>query len=128
MVATASFEKAVRDVLMNNQDEAQKALGIVEMAGALPGQIAVLKGLMALNRGENDEAVRLAKEALELEPDGVASRALLAVAYIWSGQDDLGELELHHLRQLTPRTDADRAAHGIRVLVSGSPRGKTPFG
>jgi len=116
-LAKAQYEKAIVDVLMNDPAKASDTLDMAEEAGYSPGQLRVLEGLLALNNGDNDGAVKLAEEACDIDPHNVAARALLCVAYVWSGQDDLGERELQRLRGSSkPESNADRLLMAYALL------------
>ncbi len=120
MLAAALYEKGIKDVLINDPAQATETLRMANEAGYSPSHVLVLEGLLALNGGDNDGAVQRAKKARDMDPDNVAARALLSVAYVWSGQDDLGELELQDLRDLEPTSNADRLTDGICVYVRRS--------
>jgi Flp pilus assembly protein TadD len=121
MLAAALYEKGIKDVLINDPAQATETLRMANEAGYSPSHVLVLEGLLALNGGDNDGAVQRAKKARDMDPDNVAARALLSVAYVWSGQDDLGELELQDLRDLEPTSNADRLMMAY-AFMSADPR------
>ena len=67
MVAQASYEQSFLDCLLNNQEQATKSLEIARAAGASVCQLEVLRGLLALNRGDNDVARQHAGNAVTLD-------------------------------------------------------------
>ncbi|MBN2296401.1 MAG: protein kinase [Pirellulales bacterium] len=116
------YDKAVLDVLMNNQEMGQETLEILRDKETMPTKALVLEGLMALNRGDYDRAVRCAKDARKLDSNNVSASALLTTACIWAGYDDVGELQLPRLRSMEPNSVADRLLKAYAML-STNPQG-----
>jgi tetratricopeptide (TPR) repeat protein len=117
-IAEALYAEAGTAALAGDQVKAQQSLHAAGTAGASPSQLLVLKGIIALNSGENDEAMRCAKEALERDPQSAGALALQTVACTWAGYDDLSELHLEELRRLNPGEDADRLLVAWALLAS----------
>ena len=83
-----AYDQAVAKALAGDNDGAMQALAIAEDARQSPYQIAVVKGLLAVNAGRDDEAIKLAEDALLAEGNDedagrIGAHALAAIAYLW---------------------------------------------
>jgi serine/threonine protein kinase len=76
-----ALEKALLVAMSGDLDEAEKAIREAERLGASTGQVRMLRGLVALHRGQMQEAVAHLEQAVELLPRSVAARSMLAEAY-----------------------------------------------
>ena len=94
------------------------ALREAELAGASPGQVRMLRGQVALHRGEFAEAVQELKQAATLLPESVSAQSLLAMALVRFGSFDRAEPVMIKLRSMSPRTAEDYLFRGQLEAVS----------
>lgn len=78
----AAFDKAQLHGMTGEFGDAEKAITEAEQLGALPGQVLMLKGQLALHRADAETALRELREAVRLMPRSVAARALLGLAHM----------------------------------------------
>jgi serine/threonine protein kinase/tetratricopeptide (TPR) repeat protein len=85
-----ALEKALLAAMAGDFEGAEKAIDEAELLGASTGQVRILRGQVALHRGEMDKALQHLEQAVKLlpvgQPGAVAARAMLALAYFNSGQ------------------------------------------
>jgi tetratricopeptide (TPR) repeat protein len=86
-------------------EAAEEAIRDAERLDASPGQVRVMRGQIALHRGQMKDAVRELEQAVQLLPESVAARGMLAVVHCRAGrvreyQKALADME--HLALLTP--------------------------
>jgi hypothetical protein len=75
-----AIDRALTAAMSGDLEGAQRAITEAEEAGASPGQVAMLRGQIALHRGRSREAIRHLEEAVGQLPGSVAARAMLAAA------------------------------------------------
>jgi tetratricopeptide (TPR) repeat protein len=102
-----TIDKALTAAMGGDLERADQAIEEAERAGASTGQVRMLRGQIALHRGKSAEAIRHLEQAVQLLPESVAARGMLAAAYAddghWERYDRMiGEMEL-----LTPSTPED---------------------
>jgi tetratricopeptide (TPR) repeat protein len=100
-------EKALLAAMSGNADEAEKAIGEAVLLGSSPGQMCLLRGQVAFHKGDLEVARDHLEQAVNLMPDSVAARAMLALAYMHSGLHARWEQACLELDRLTPRTPED---------------------
>jgi serine/threonine protein kinase len=85
-----ALEKALLAAMGGDFEGAEKAIDEAELLGASTGQVRMLRGQVALHRGEMEKALQHLEQAVKLlpvgQPGAVAARAMLALAYFNSGQ------------------------------------------
>jgi tetratricopeptide (TPR) repeat protein len=86
--------------------------------GASAGEVRLLRGQVALHRGNSKEALEHLEEAARLLPESVAAQAILRRAYFDAGQSDRFYVSLAALGKLTPETAEDHLFLG-QALGSG---------
>jgi len=86
---------------------AQKAIAKAELLGASTGQVHVLQGQVALHSGKTQDALDHLKQAVNLLPDSVMARGMLAVAYAYNGEWNQYIQTVEKMQLLTPRTPED---------------------
>ncbi|MFO0889030.1 MAG: protein kinase [Isosphaeraceae bacterium] len=84
----AALEKAILIALSGDFDETDRAIAQAEALGASTGEVRMLRGQVALYRGDHVLAARELEQAARLLPDRVAPQAMLATAYLWLGQNE----------------------------------------
>lgn len=127
-LAAAHLEDAVDDALattMSGDSKAsEQAIAKIATEGADSGWISLLRGHLAFQRGEDDEAVRQLQEAVEQLPESVAARALLAAAYVASGWWEKYEQVLEELEKLSPDSAEDYLFRGLAESYLDPLRGR----
>jgi tetratricopeptide (TPR) repeat protein len=88
-------------------EAAEQAIAEAELAGASPGQVRMLRGQIALHRGQSREAIRHLEQAVRLLPSSVAAQGMLAAAYASDGQWEGYDRTMRKIAQLTPSTPED---------------------
>src|SRR5262249_31727340 len=78
-----------------------------ERAGASPGQVEMLRGQIALHRGESHRAMGHLEQAVKLLPDSVAARGMLAAADASDGDWGRYDKTMREMNDLTPSTPED---------------------
>jgi tetratricopeptide (TPR) repeat protein len=76
-----ALDKALVSAMGGDFELADQAIAEAELLGASTGQIRMLRGQIAFFRGQYQESVDHLRQAVELLPESVAARCLLAVAY-----------------------------------------------
>ena len=102
-----ALERATVAATSGDLSEAMEAIQIAEELRATPAQLCTLRGQVAYFRGEYEAALRDLTEAVRLEPEAVAPRALLTLTHA-----DLGRLsqyvqDLVTLETLEPESALD---------------------
>jgi tetratricopeptide (TPR) repeat protein len=88
-------------------DEAENEIAKARRWGASRGRVLMLRGQVALQRNETQEAVQYLQQAKEFLPDSVAVRAMFAVACWQNGQWENFVKTMQGLDELTPVTPED---------------------
>jgi tetratricopeptide (TPR) repeat protein len=100
-------ERALLAAMSGDADGAAKAIGEAESLGASPGQMRLLRGQVAFHKGDLEAARDHLERAVKLMPESVAARAMLALAYLHSGQAARFVQVTREIDRLTPRTPED---------------------
>ena len=104
----ACYEQAIHAVLLGDALSAEQALQNAEDARVLAIKLRVAKGLIALNSGDYEKAVHIAREVLQQDNDHIGARALLVTAQLWRGHVDEWAADSNRLAALNPETDTER--------------------
>jgi serine/threonine protein kinase len=89
---------------LKRTDEAIKE---IETLGASTGQVRLLRGVVAYFRQDTESAISELEQAVQLLPDSVAARALLAMSYADSSQLYKSEQFLLQMARLSPSSPED---------------------
>ncbi len=89
---------------LKKTDEAIKE---IEELGASPGQVRLLRGVVAYFRQDVESAINDLEQAVRLLPESVAARALLAMSYGDAGQIEKWEQLMREVAQLSPSSPED---------------------
>jgi serine/threonine protein kinase len=102
---------------------AEDGIRDAERHGASPGQVRMLRGVVAYYRGRLQEAIADLEPAAALHRESVAARSLLAVAN--AGVSQWGRYEdcMREVNRLTPVTPEDWLLKGTPSRRSTRPRG-----
>jgi tetratricopeptide (TPR) repeat protein len=117
------LDKAQVAAMGGDFEGAAKAIAEAEILGASTGQVRMLRGYVALHRGETHEAIDHLQQAVALLPDSVAARSSLAFAYRMTFQWDKLDQTMRDVEQLTPRTPEDFLFKGRAISVKEPQRG-----
>jgi serine/threonine protein kinase len=90
----------------------EEAIREIEKLGASPGQVRLLRGMVAYFRSDAKEAISELEQAVALLPDSVMARALLAVSYLDYNQTEKGEQTMHEMERLAPSSAEDYLFRG----------------
>jgi serine/threonine protein kinase/predicted Zn-dependent protease len=103
-----ALETAQLAALSGDVAGAKRAIADAESLGASPAEVHMLRGQLALNRGDHRVAIEHLEKAADLMPDRVAPRAMLGIVHLDSGNFDasLGRC-LNEVERLTPQTAED---------------------
>jgi serine/threonine protein kinase len=99
------LEKAFLAAMSGEFEEAENVIDQAELLGASTGQVRMLRGQLALSRGEYPAAAKHLEQAVQLMSESVAARALLAVVYYQTDQNEQLERlwqELDRMPLVTP--------------------------
>jgi tetratricopeptide (TPR) repeat protein len=118
-----ALEKALLMAVSGDLDGAEKAIQEAELLGASDGQVRMLRGQVALHRGQTQEAVEHLRQAVALLPESVAARCLLAVAYGYAGPWEDYEQTMREAGELTPREPEDYLFKGHAEVLADPERG-----
>jgi serine/threonine protein kinase len=101
------LDKALTAAMSGDLDTADQATAEAERAGASPGQVHMLRGQIALHRGQSRDAIRHLEEAVQGLPNNVAARGMLAAAYAEDGHWERYDKAIQKMAKLTPSTAED---------------------
>jgi tetratricopeptide (TPR) repeat protein len=107
-----ALENALAAAMGGDLDRAEKAISEAETFGASIAQVRRLRGQVAFSRGDSERALVDLEEALKLDPDSVAARGMLAMAYLSFGDIDRYVHTATEMKALTPRTAEDYLFRG----------------
>ena len=125
-----ALDRALVAAMSGDLDDAETAIGTAELLGASTGEVRMIRGLVTLHRGDAATAIVNLEQAVQLLPDNVAARAMLAAAYYHSGKTALLEQAWRELENMAPSTSEDylfkgqvesliRPAAAMRTLDEG---------
>jgi serine/threonine protein kinase/tetratricopeptide (TPR) repeat protein len=80
-----ALENAVAAAMGGDLEKAEKAISEAEAYGASIAQVRMLRGMVAFYRGDFERARVDLEQAVKLDPDSVAARGMLAMAYLGFG-------------------------------------------
>jgi tetratricopeptide (TPR) repeat protein len=116
-LAVAQLDDAVDEALIANMsgdpDMASRAMARVAAIDPDTGWLLLLRGHLAFQRGDYDEAVERLEDAVKRLPESVAARALLAASYVGAGWWERYETILEEMQGLTPQTAEDFMFRGL---------------
>jgi serine/threonine protein kinase len=115
-------QAALLAAMSGDLNAADQAIDEAELLGASPTQLRLLRGQVALDRGDDKEARHCAEQAVKLAPDSVAGQALLALASQRAGDWERYMQGLQALERLQPVTAQDYLFKG-RVESLDDPAG-----
>jgi serine/threonine protein kinase len=107
-----ALDKALLAAMGGDFDGAEKAIAEAELLQASTGQVRMLRGQVALHRGQTQEAFEHLRLAVELLPDSVAARSCLAIAYASVARYDKYEPTMQEVEQLPARSPEDLLLKG----------------
>ncbi|MCL5281956.1 MAG: serine/threonine protein kinase, partial [Planctomycetes bacterium] len=103
-----TIERAMLIAMGGDLNGAEKAIAEAEKVDASHGSIRMIRGLLALHRGDCRTAIDELKKAVDLLPQSVAAYALLADAYVVDGQYELCQaVVIDHIEKLPLVTPED---------------------
>jgi tetratricopeptide (TPR) repeat protein len=102
-----AMDTALTAAMGGDLDAAEQAITEAELAGASTAQVRMLRGQIALHRGQSQEAVRHLEQAVRLLPRSVTAWGMLAAAYASLGQWDWYDKAIREMKPLTPSTPED---------------------
>jgi tetratricopeptide (TPR) repeat protein len=102
-----TLDRAFTAAMSGDLVSAEQAIVKAELAGASTGQVRMLRGQIALHRGQSREATRHLEQAVQLLPKSVAARGMLAAAYASDGHWERYDQTMREMELLTPSTPED---------------------
>jgi len=118
-----AIDNALASIWVGDFGQAEEAIDEAQRWGATPGWVRMLRGQLALHRGETEEAVQHLSEAVRLLPRSPAARAMLAVAYWQDAKWEQCERTLDDLEGLPPVTPEDHLFKGYAQATIDPGRG-----
>ncbi len=103
----AALEKAILASRLEDFDGARQAIREAEKLGCLAGQVRMLQGQLELFQSNTLQAIDHLTQAVELLPDSVAARSMLAVAYLNAGRMKEHYQTLREATEIPPITADD---------------------
>jgi hypothetical protein len=102
-----AVDRAILEAMSGDAPAALRAITDAEHAGAEPGQLNMLRGLVELHRSHVKEALVHLEQAEKQWPDCVAVKALLGTAYLEDLQINRWEEMTRLAERLGPKTPED---------------------
>jgi tetratricopeptide (TPR) repeat protein len=102
-----TLDRALTAAMSGDLDAADQATAEAERAGASPGQVHILRGQIALHRGQSREARQHLEEAVRLLPKSVAAWGMLAAAHADDGHWERYDKAIQEMERLTPSSPED---------------------
>src|SRR5262249_52054867 len=103
----SAIDRALTAAMGGDLEGAEQGIAEAERAGASTGQVQMLRGQIALHRGESQKAMRHLEQAVALLPDSVAARGMLAAAYASDGHWEKFDRTIREMAKLAPSTPED---------------------
>jgi serine/threonine protein kinase len=103
----ATINRALTAAMIGDLGTAEKETADAEQAGASAGEVHMLRGQIALHRGESRKAREHLEEAVRLLPKKVAAWGMLAAAHADDGHWERYDTAMRKMEQLTPSTPED---------------------
>jgi serine/threonine protein kinase len=113
-----AVEKAHLKAMSGDFEGAEEAVHEAERAGVSAGQVRMLRGLLAYYSGKTRESLEHFQQAVELLPDSVAARSMLAVASYVNGRPGDLEKNLAVAEALSPTSPEDYLFRGYAEAQS----------
>jgi tetratricopeptide (TPR) repeat protein len=102
-----AIDRALTAAMGGDLVAAEQTITKAEQAGASAGHVRMLRGQIALHRGQSQEAMRDLEQAVQLLPSSVAARGMLAAAYASDGNWERYDRMIREMKRLTPSTPED---------------------
>jgi serine/threonine protein kinase len=102
-----TIDRALTAALGGDLGGAEQATAEAEQTGASPGQVHMLRGQIALHRGQSSEARQHLEKAVQLLPESVPARGMLAAAHAYDGDWERYDRVIGEMEQRTPVTPED---------------------
>src|SRR5262249_10932734 len=93
--------------LGGDMQTAEQAITEAELAGASTGLVRMLRGQIALHRGQSQVAMSHLEQAVRLLPKSVSARGMLASAHAYAGDWARYDRIIREIEQLTPSPPED---------------------
>ncbi len=103
----AALEAAWLTSWSGDSRAAEESIRRAELARASTSDVRMLRGALACQTGNYEEAIQQLEQAVRLNPQSVSARALLALAYSRTGHFEKTEEALRVCSQLKPETAED---------------------
>ncbi len=103
----AAIDRASLAAMGGDFATAEEAVREAERLQALPGQLRMLRGVVAFYQGRIEESISHLEQAVALNPESVAARALLAVGYSEAIQFGKYEDAIRAVERFEPRSPED---------------------
>jgi tetratricopeptide (TPR) repeat protein len=118
-----TLDRAFAAALSGDLDRAEQATAEAERAGAPAGKVRMLRGQIALHRGQSRDAIRHLEEAVRLLPNNVAAWGMLAAAYADDGHWERYDKAIQKMKPLPPATPEDFLFKGYAIAYLEPERG-----
>jgi len=115
-----AIDTALAAAWAGDRQAAEEAVKEAELNGAPIEWVRMLDGQIALYDARTDEAIEHLKQAVELAPESVAAKAMLATAYLYKGQTGRFSQLLGELGNALPVTAEDHLFLG-QALIAAHP-------
>ena len=112
------IEKVILNAQSDNQQGTDAAMQLAEQSGVPPSTRQMLEGIAHYYKGENEPAIRDLKAVLDLEPNNVTARAMLALAHIHNGEWNEYVREILQVRESVETQDT-LVRHDYETLILG---------
>jgi tetratricopeptide (TPR) repeat protein len=101
------ISKAFMVAASGDLKQTEEAIKEIEDLGGSPGQVRLLRGMVAGIRGDDQTAVSDLEQAVKLLPESVAAHALLSAAYGGTGQFERSSQLYNEMKKLSPASPED---------------------
>lgn len=118
-----AVDRATLIAMSGDLHAAEKAISEAELLSASSGQIRMLRGQVAYHRGDFNQAVQHLEQAVQLLPESVSARGLLAASYNWTGEWDEHQRIIVELESMTPASPEDALFKGKAQSFMSPERG-----
>ena len=117
----SAMDTALAAAMSGQLVQAEQAIAEAQLHGASVAWVRMLEGQVALFHGRSAEAIQHLERAVDLQPDSVAARCMLASAYHNNGQWGEFLRRVAEVDEATPVTAEDFLFKG-RMLLWPAPR------
>jgi tetratricopeptide (TPR) repeat protein/predicted Ser/Thr protein kinase len=111
-----AIDKALLTAWSGDLEGTEQSIRDAELAGVSPGELRMLRGSVAMHRGDYREAAKELEQAWKLSPNSVAVCSMLIKSYALLGEWDKAKPFLAALEVLKPTTPEDFLFRGILDL------------